>query len=232
MNNRHPSLPSISTLLAETPLPPPKIIINRSLSPPPLQMDLSPLLSPIDSYASSSSPATSGLQSPLSPLSSPLLSFPALQGDDPPAPVKYNNHLSPLPRSPSFSSSTKKRKRSSDAAATDDDLERPPLPPMTQIVLSESGLPILKRRRGRPPSIADGSNWTFLTPTVWNVKPASNTEIQKQREPTGNSSLILTSSNMETTVVPRKKRGRKPKQQMVGNSCFAWKDVVAAKRTT
>ncbi|KAG1420091.1 hypothetical protein G6F57_023656 [Rhizopus arrhizus] len=58
-------------------------------------------------------------------------------------------------------------------------METPPepqeldLPPFTQIVLSESGQAILKRRRGRPPNIkhctTDGKHWTFLTPTVWDV---------------------------------------------------------------
>jgi hypothetical protein len=130
--------------------------------------------------------------------------------------------------------------------------ERPPLPPSTQIILSESGQPILKRRRGRPPSLREPAlegGWTFLTPTVWDVKnpPSEETQVQQvqqaqqeQQLQQANTDSIMngsmaafTSSNMDMVLqMPRKKRGRKPKTHIVGNSCFVWKDITASRRST
>lgn len=144
--------------------------------------------------------------------------------------------------------------------------ERPPLPPSTQIVLSESGQPILKRRRGRPPSLREPAlegGWTFLTPTVWDVNHSASQQQQENGNTNNNnytqqqnnnmassatstttsaaatdaimngSMAAFTSSNMDMVLqMPRKKRGRKPKTHIVGNSCFVWKDITATRRST
>lgn len=126
--------------------------------------------------------------------------------------------------------------------------EKPPLPPAMQIVLSESGQPILKRRRGRPPSMREPTlegGWTFLTPTVWDVNnPQSQQQQQQQEQQQQNdhsdtpdsvmngSMAAFTSSNMDMVLqMPRKKRGRKPKTHIAGNSCFVWKEITASRRT-
>ncbi|KAI9302718.1 hypothetical protein BJ944DRAFT_269487 [Cunninghamella echinulata] len=164
---------------------------------------------------------------------------------------------------------------------------------------------IIKRKRGRPPNTSkqiQRDHWTFVTPTVWNVKSTqlpdhllnnhnnndndkgidNNKEKegqqhdeyyqQKEKENNNNSSnsnttatkngvmLVLypqennninndchdpldnnnnrmdihqnlntfTNTRMdETLTMPKKKRGRKPKTQLIGNSCFVWKDLAA-----
>jgi hypothetical protein len=131
-------------------------------------------------------------------------------------------------------------------------VERTPLPPSTQIVLSESGQPILKRRRGRPPNLREPAlegGWTFLTPTVWDVKQdqpnvtttntttttsAATAAANAAADSVMNGSMAaFTSSNMDMVLqMPRKKRGRKPKTHIVGNSCFVWKDITASRRST
>lgn len=120
----------------------------------------------------------------------------------------------------------------------------PPLLPSTQIVLNESGQPVLKRRRGRPPSMREPAlegGWTFLTPTVWDVNnpqqqrpAASASTTTSQADSVMNGSMAaFTSSNMDMVLqMPRKKRGRKPKTHIVGNSCFVWKDITASRRST
>lgn len=137
--------------------------------------------------------------------------------------------------------------------------------------LSQKGPPIVKRRRGRPPNATRhprDNNWTFVTPTVWEVRrspslippsqpsacidasnsrehsPTSTSDItvlQWPDDPYGKNNTNTTSSeafnstfsstNMDTPLsMPRKKRGRKPKMQLAGNSCFVWRDLTAKKR--
>ncbi|KAI9283224.1 hypothetical protein BY458DRAFT_486072 [Sporodiniella umbellata] len=81
-----------------------------------------------------------------------------------------------------------------------------------------------KRKRGRPPntsrpeSSADQPNWTFMVPTVWDVK---------KKDPSI-PITAFTSTRLDMTLsIPKKKRGRKPKKQLAGNSCFVWKDLTA-----
>jgi hypothetical protein len=67
-----------------------------------------------------------------------------------------------------------------------------------------------KRRRGRPRNTtqpAKQNDFTFIQPTVWDV----NHQIQPKK----------------ASDIPKKKRGRKPKQQFTGNSCFVWKDLTS-----
>ncbi|CAO3647435.1 unnamed protein product [Mucor hiemalis] len=307
--SRTHNLPSISTLLKlpSSPPSPPRIVVvdernetqpgnsNNSKGDYNLSVTLSPMLSPIDSYASSIqslSPNTSSFQPP-SPLPSPSMlslpphhSLPPLQGDDPPrrltrhpsissltsvSPKPSFNSLwtstSPSPQpsycspSPTLPPQPQHQADSPMAMSLDDNnsirsvspvvVERPPLPPSTQIVLSESGQPILKRRRGRPPSMREPAlegGWTFLTPTVWDVKQdqspsaapvSSNTTTTTAAANAAADSVMngsmaaFTSSNMDMVLqMPRKKRGRKPKTHIVGNSCFVWKDITASRRST
>jgi hypothetical protein len=123
-----------------------------------------------------------------------------------------------------------------------------------------------KRKRGRPPNVPNYNNnnnnqqrdnWTFVTPTVWDVH---HHDIQEQAEEQQaenndnddgeqeNSNMVLqwpnttsnnkkeeeqgqntfTNTNMDTTLsMPKKKRGRKPKVQLAGNFCFVWRDLTA-----
>ncbi|KAI7899016.1 uncharacterized protein BX663DRAFT_522857, partial [Cokeromyces recurvatus] len=241
MNKQYPRLPSISTLLTGPP-PPMMIMMDKTL---PETVVVSPLLSPVDSYASSSPPPPSSLHSPtLTSSSSHDLSLPKKSQPHP--------HAWPtlLPRPP---------KRVREQQSIEDD-PYPPLPPMTQIILSESGEPILKRRRGRPPIMTEGNRiCTFLTPTVWDVKhhhispllqtSSSSHHVNSKRN--NNNTMIMTfktaaataaatttttttttsspHSNLKieaSTTPPLKKRGRKSKHQMKGNSCFSWKDLA------
>lgn len=95
-----------------------------------------------------------------------------------------------------------------------------------------------KRKRGRPtnasrPEVQTDSHWTFVKPTVWDVKsnerqhlPCENTHPTPSEEKDGINTFRCT--NMEISYsIPRKKRGRKPKKQIAGNSCFVWRDLTA-----
>ncbi|KAG2210268.1 hypothetical protein INT47_003253 [Mucor saturninus] len=302
MNKTH-NLPSITTLLSS----PPRIVVVRddgnqhttdnddALSPrylksptnynDRLSATLSPMLSPIDSYASSIhtlSPNITPLQ-PTSPLPA-MLALPPLQGDDPPRRLQRHPSISsiasispkpafnslwsssapssprPLSRSPSPAvPSTAPSHKENTQPLYQARLQNAPQPPeraphshqqtpeelqeepQTQIILSESGHPILKRRRGRPPNMREPSlegGWTFLTPTVWDVNHPQQGSAPATLPSTSDSVMngsmaAFTSSNMDMVLqMPRKKRGRKPKTHIVGNSCFVWKDITAARRST
>ncbi|OBZ90681.1 hypothetical protein A0J61_01254, partial [Choanephora cucurbitarum] len=261
------------------------IVIDEEQTPScsPNKYHLSPILSPIDSYASS--PNSSFLHSPLSPLPSPSIlsipqhnsSLPPLQGDDPPRRLRHPSISSTgsLSPKPSFSTLWTKSPTlqvqkpyheyalsspppSYDPVQMPSDQSRSPspmvesLPPSTQIILTESGQPILKRRRGRPPNLREPAlegGWTFLTPTVWDVKnnaleedrESLSTDSSSQQEQAkqtndfamGGSMAAFTSSNMDMVLqMPRKKRGRKPKTHIAGNSCFVWKDISSSRRSS
>lgn len=77
-------------------------------------------------------------------------------------------------------------------------------PPLTENLFGP------KRKRGRPASTTQprrDNQFTFIQPTVWDV----NHQLQYKN----------------SSGTPKKKRGRKPKQQFSGNSCFVWKDLTA-----
>ncbi|CAO3700162.1 unnamed protein product [Rhizopus stolonifer] len=228
------TLPPISTLLKETP----RIIVQPD-SPNTLPIShhspcyLSPLLSPI-SYASSLTRSPSPV--------SPILPLPPIHGDDPPRPLSYH----PTPTRPqnmwnsrhSYTQETQELKEPLEESQEEPQEEKIPDLPFTQIILSESGQAILKRRRGRPPNMKpymDGSNekhWTFLTPTVWDVNHEAHSQTTEPKEDLMHGSMAaFTSSSMDMVLqMPRKKRGRKPKSHIEGHSCFVWKDIPASKK--
>ena len=129
---------------------------------------------------------------------------------------------------------------------------------------------VAKRKRGRPPNasrqVSQRDCYTFVTPTVWEVKQkqhindkhynndnnnsdhhhgdsynnmSSNnnnnhgdgnmTVLLWPEEPRRNKGMnTFTSTRMDSTLsIPKKKRGRKPKVQLAGNSCFVWRDLTA-----
>ncbi|KAI8333523.1 hypothetical protein BC941DRAFT_433692 [Chlamydoabsidia padenii] len=160
----------------------------------------------------------------------------------------------------------------------------PSLSPRQQLYPSTSTSscdPVVKRRRGRPPNTnrqVQRDHWTFVTPTVWDVKhtqlpdspqdpiyssPSSDSSSEEavsassmdskngvmlvlwphdDNSNNNNSTSIqsgdkndirynlntFTSTRMDATLtMPKKKRGRKPKNQLAGNSCFVWRDLTA-----
>ncbi|GAA5805703.1 hypothetical protein HPULCUR_011227 [Helicostylum pulchrum] len=166
-----------------------------------------------------------------------------------------SNESSPsLPTLEHFPAAPKTRSTSSsnNSSSSTKPIVSPSPIPNTQIVFDSSGQPVLKRRRGRPPTCNnnfEGGGWTFLTPTVWDIHVS---EEQKERELKADHDLLVrsklqqqvhvlddtmsdsmnafTNSNMDTLLqMPRKKRGRKPKTHIAGNSCFVWKDLTSTR---
>lgn len=122
----------------------------------------------------------------------------------------------------------------------------------------EDTVDVVKRKRGRPPNSMrphsvnhQRDSWTFVTPTVWDVKhkeaivaaedinSTNNEEYmvlhwpQQQQQSTAiKGENTFTNANMDTTLtIPKKKRGRKPKMQLAGNFCFVWRDLTARRGT-
>ncbi|CAO3636863.1 unnamed protein product [Cunninghamella echinulata] len=199
------------------------------------------------SFSSSSSISST---SSSSNQSSQLLSPPSLS---PPKII-----ISPSTSSSKINNNNNKRMNSSSQSNEKEEVPAPP--PCTQILISPTGQPILKRRRGRPPTRSPGydeGGWTFLSPTVWDVNSSSSNNGQQQSQNDqqqqqqqqqdninqqknhnhnedehggmmNNSMTAFTSSNMDTVLpMPKKKRGRKPKTYIEGNSCFVWKDITS-----
>ncbi|KAI7869933.1 hypothetical protein BDF14DRAFT_214850 [Spinellus fusiger] len=100
----------------------------------------------------------------------------------------------------------------------------------TQTSFHMSKEPPLKRRRGRPLSTGNSTwegGWVFMTPTVWSVvaplQPVTASSLLPSYglEAQGDMATAFTNATMDTILyMPKKKRGRKPKTQMAGNSCF------------
>ncbi|KAI9362678.1 hypothetical protein BD770DRAFT_381547 [Pilaira anomala] len=238
--NLSPASPSSFSEYTKTSLPPlegddpPQRLRLPSSSPKPIFNTNPTWTSPILTHPSPSpSPcsSTSSISSSVSNESSP--SLPTLE-----------HFPKPSGRRSSISSSNS-------SSTTTPTIVSPSPIPNTQIVFDSSGQPVLKRRRGRPPTCNnnfDGGGWTFLTPTVWDIHVSQE---QKDRELKADNDIMaksklqvhliddttmndsmnaFTDSNMDTLLqMPRKKRGRKPKTHIVGNSCFVWKDLTSTR---
>ncbi|CAO3580032.1 unnamed protein product [Absidia cylindrospora] len=197
----------------------------------------------------SQSSSSSSLSIPSAPTTAVGGHHDFLKPDQPSSRTRTNNIGSPSTspsRSPSPSPSLAPTRQESVPAP----------PPCTQIFISPTGQPILKRRRGRPPTRSPGydeGGWTFLSPTVWDVSSSSSQQQkhqqsqQQQQKSSSNqqramidsdstmteSMTAFTGADMDTVLpMPKKKRGRKPKTHIEGNSCFIWKDIGATRRST
>lgn len=66
---------------------------------------------------------------------------------------------------------------------------------------------------------------------LWPEAPASSgveTSLEGQSSIHKDHNRTFTSTRMDNTLtMPKKKRGRKPKVQLAGNSCFVWRDLTA-----
>ncbi|ORX47453.1 hypothetical protein DM01DRAFT_309687 [Hesseltinella vesiculosa] len=119
------------------------------------------------------------------------------------------------------------------------------------IVKRKRGRPVNSTKR------QSKEHFTFMTPTVCDVKrtnmplspspqPSTSTDPHLAQDDDDKSVLLLwhdpqharlsayhnmntfTNTRMdETLTMPKKKRGRKPKTQLAGNSCFVWRDLTA-----
>ncbi|KAG2176949.1 hypothetical protein INT43_007603 [Umbelopsis isabellina] len=235
------SSPSSYTNKSSDFLRPPALVI-----PPPTNENqlLSPAASshsPISPHSPTASPKHPRYLSPISPSLSPI--EPSPQSSEPRRP-SGDFHL----QVPSFSW----HRRSSDPPPLQHDHvepkhQSPPPPPrmslspsrrsveeeparVNPILFTNTGEPILKRKRGRPPNLREPvweGGWTFVTPTVWNITSASPMSTNEHEDT--ETTTAFTSSTMDTVLtMPKKKRGRKPKTHIEGNSCFVWRDLTAS----
>ncbi|KAG2235928.1 hypothetical protein INT48_008231 [Thamnidium elegans] len=264
-------LPSISNLLISSPYTSDAPIVNLSPASPSLNEYTKSPLPPLEGddppqrlRLPSSSPKlpfnnnTTWSTSPILSQQSPSPSCSSTSSISFEDVSSVSNESSPsLPTLEHFSTTTTTtvaatpRSRNSSTSSTKPIVSPSPIP-NTQIVFDSSGQPVLKRRRGRPPTCNnnfEGGGWTFLTPTVWDIHVS---EEQKERELKADHDLLVrsklqqqvhvlddtmsdsmnafTNSNMDTLLqMPRKKRGRKPKTHIAGNSCFVWKDLTSTR---
>ncbi|KAF7730830.1 hypothetical protein EC973_001348 [Apophysomyces ossiformis] len=216
-----------------------------------------PSLSPSPSIDDTSSPPLQGYDPPRplvrhpSPHPQPLFNKLPTWAKTSPDPQQQEQHQQAAPPSSTCSSlqaaprlSSVSPTLSSTRPAADKPASQPQpqqLPPSTQILFTESGQPILKRRRGRPPSTREPvweGGWTFLTPTVWDVNSSQQQPSTKPLPPPSQvdvsghagSMAAFTDANMDTVLqMPRKKRGRKPKTHIAGNSCFVWRELTVTR---
>ncbi|CAO3671779.1 unnamed protein product [Umbelopsis ramanniana] len=240
------TLPPISSLLPESKWYPRSTLGNSNkipdlLRPPALVIPspshshqlLSPAASshsPVSPYSPSLSPDNSRYLSPISPSLSPIepsqhtLDSSSQLGDFHLQVPSFHSHRrlsDPPPKNPSVSP---KLARMSLSPAPEEETRVNP------ILFTNTGEPILKRKRGRPPNLREPvweGGWTFVTPTVWNITSASPVASLEQEDT--ETTTAFTSSTMDTVLtMPKKKRGRKPKTHIEGNSCFVWRDLTAS----
>ncbi|GAA5815089.1 hypothetical protein MFLAVUS_008595 [Mucor flavus] len=258
-------LPSISNLLISSPYTSDAPIVNLSPASPSLNEYTKSPLPPLEGddppqrlrLPSSSPQPPSFMNNTSWNATSPILSHQSLSPScSSTSSISFedassvSNESSPsLPTLENFPAAPKTR--SNNNSSTKPIVSPSPIP-NTQIVFDSSGQPVLKRRRGRPPTCNnnfEGGGWTFLTPTVWDIHVS---EEQKERELKADHDLLarsklqqqvhvlddtmsdsmnaFTNSNMDTLLqMPRKKRGRKPKTHIAGNSCFVWKDLTSTR---
>ncbi|KAI8642702.1 hypothetical protein BD408DRAFT_416081 [Parasitella parasitica] len=219
-------------------LPSPNLLaVNQSSFLPPLQGDDPPKrlkrYPSISSIASNSSLLSLNTKPTLWHVSAPSLSplMPSIKSPSPFLPFSYLAASEQQEELPLLSPTISQQ----------DHRPLPPLPPSTQTIVNEEGKTILKRRRGRLPSLREPSlegGWTFLTPTVWDVKSqqqvSQNPDVEEpQPSMSVNNGAVATFSSSDvnmTLPISRKKRGRKPKTHIVGNSCFVWKDISVTRK--
>lgn len=238
-------LPSISVLLNQ-PCSPPSILLERPPTPPPPSLLLSAPISPV-SRSSSVSPRPHTPCSAFDDDVDEVAWLPPIHGNDPPLPNKRSSFAStsaPWCASSSVFSPKHQQHQQQQPCSRPAAAAAPPSPsvisdhpPPTEIKTSSDGNPLLKRRRGRPPIMreAEQGKFTFLTPTVWDVKQsaeqAASNANQQQKSVLDGSVAAFSSSDMDTVLpVPQRKRGRKPKMHIAGNSCFVWKELAGTRR--
>ncbi|GAA5811423.1 hypothetical protein MFLAVUS_004860 [Mucor flavus] len=201
----HCTLPPVSSLLHETNIP--SLCLSPASSVTSDSLDLYPI------HETTSLPS-------LSPF------MDSLSLDSPPPPPPTSPHcrlLLPLPtntRTRSLSNAS-----SSSSCSLNSILNDPIDPP--------------KRKRGRPPNsnrpATQRDHWTFVTPTVWDVKHTQLIDPKPEKDdytvlhwPVQEGQNDFTNTSMNTSLsMPKKKRGRKPKMQLAGNFCFVWRDLTA-----
>ncbi|KAI8063453.1 hypothetical protein BC940DRAFT_307243 [Gongronella butleri] len=289
-----PTLPPVSDLIQtvdnnEIPsirLPTSPLMLSIPYEPSP-STSSSPSASPYLSYQSLDTPQSSPCLSPQpyllpppsmgarsrSPSNASTCSWSTIHSSVPSSPIERRLSIS------SISEQTTHQLASAAAAL---------LQPSTSTSSTMSDPVIVKRKRGRPINSTKRhakDQFTFVTPTVWDVKRSASSsslsqQQQQQQDPSSSSSfsssaasssidaqlrpprpasphhasqqeddksmLLLwhdpqhaqlsayhnmntfTSTRMDETLsMPRKKRGRKPKTQLAGNSCFVWRDLTA-----
>jgi hypothetical protein len=82
------------------------------------------------------------------------------------------------------------------------------------------------KRTDRPDTVESSTTSTINTATTSTTK--NNNEGMLVLWPEIDQQNTFTSTRMDTTLtMPKKKRGRKPKTQLAGNSCFVWRDLTA-----
>ncbi|KAI7855262.1 hypothetical protein BDC45DRAFT_506987 [Circinella umbellata] len=152
----------------------------------------------------------------------------------PPSHTYEQQHLTPPPSLPSPPPTTATTRTTTTTITTNAIQQQP----TAQIFISPTtGQPILKRRRGRPPTNREPVNgdggFTFLAPVTWSVQqPLAPEQVPEPKTDQHEMMAAFSSSNMDTVLqMPRKKRGRKPKTQLAGNSCFVWKELPATRST-
>lgn len=275
--------PLMSYQLLDTPQSSPGSSPHPFLLPPPDTFGRSRSLSNASTSSWSSVATSLAVTAPSSPihsperrLSDPSFMFPHHDSYSPPH-DQHQPHQEPYQRHQSASPSLSSRQQLYPSVSTSS----------SSSSSATSGDPVVKRRRGRPPNThrqVQRDHWTFVTPTVWDVKhtqlpdhlldsPPDSTYSSPfiSSDPISSSSesgtttasmdskngvmLVLwphddpnhtngpgggdpsdirynlntfTSTRMDATLtMPKKKRGRKPKNQLAGNSCFVWRDLTA-----
>lgn len=229
----------------------------RPCTPP--HSEKSPGLLSIESFNSTVSPLLSPIPSPCSPsMNWSEQQLPPIHGDDPPRRLTtspsptFNNNNSfyrpidpikrlstgtldvPKPAVDTYLSVTQRQRSLSETN------ERPFEQESRKRSLSINDEPSTKRKRGRPPAVTPETEdqITFLTPTVWNI-PVSKDQQEREKKASlkqttedhmHDSMTAFSSFDMDTVLhMPRKKRGRKPKTLIHGNSCFIWKDLTSTR---
>ncbi|SAL97344.1 hypothetical protein [Absidia glauca] len=279
--------PLMSYQLLDTPQSSPGSSPHPFLLPPPDTFGRSRSLSNASTSSWSSVATSLAVTAPSSPIHSPerRLSDPSFMFPFSPSHDQLQLHQDqePYQRHQSASPSLSSRQQLYPSVSTSSSSSSS----ATSATSATSADPVVKRRRGRPPNTnrqVQRDHWTFVTPTVWDVKHTQLPDHHLDSPPDSTYSpplissdsilsssdsgataasmdskngvmLVLwphddpnhtngpgggdktdihynlntfTSTRMDATLtMPKKKRGRKPKNQLAGNSCFVWRDLTA-----